>query len=48
VVLITQEDSDIPFDLRHRRYIRYDYTPRGMKKFEKQLYETINTISRNA
>jgi len=23
VILITQNEQDIPFDLRHRRYIRY-------------------------
>ena len=31
VVIITQNKDDIPFDLRHRRYIKYVFTPRGMK-----------------
>ncbi|MEW8505243.1 MAG: hypothetical protein AB2598_00940 [Candidatus Thiodiazotropha sp.] len=48
VVLITQDETDIPFDLRHRRYIVYEYTPRGMKKFEKQLCEALKTIRMTA
>jgi nucleoside 2-deoxyribosyltransferase len=43
-ILITQNDDDVPFDLRHRRYIKYSYTPRGMKEFEESLESTINTI----
>ncbi|MCP4675932.1 MAG: hypothetical protein GY854_10585 [Deltaproteobacteria bacterium] len=41
VILITQNPGDIPFDLRHRRYIHYTYTPPGMKEFEKTLKETV-------
>ena len=37
VVLITQSSDDIPFDIRHIRYINYDFTPRGMATFEKSL-----------
>lgn len=37
VVLLTQNEDDIPFDLRHLRYIRYAYTPPGMKRFESEL-----------
>lgn len=45
VVLITQQSEDIPFDLRHRRYITYELTPRGMKAFEQALKKAIiNTI----
>lgn len=43
VVLITQNKDDVPFDLRHLRYIDYEYTPRGMKEFEKRLTETIKS-----
>ena len=42
-VLITQNGNDVPFDLRHRRYIEYAYTPRGMKAFEETLERTIKT-----
>jgi DNA-binding transcriptional ArsR family regulator len=41
VILITQTDDDVPFDLRHIRYIRYEYTPRGMSDFEQRLAATI-------
>jgi len=43
VILITQ-DEDVPFDLKHIRHIFYEYTPRGMKRFEKTLKETIKSI----
>jgi hypothetical protein len=41
VILITQNPDDVPFDLRHRRYIKYSYTPRGMEDFERNLSSTI-------
>jgi hypothetical protein len=41
VVLVTQKTEDIPFDLRHLRYITYEYTPRGMRNFEKTLKATL-------
>ena len=41
VVLITQSSDDVPFDLRHLRYIQYEYTPRGMAGFEKILLKTL-------
>jgi hypothetical protein len=44
VILIARSDSDVPFDLRHLRYILYDYTPRGMRIFEKQLTDTLRTV----
>jgi hypothetical protein len=44
VILITQNQDDVPFDLRHRRYIQYNYTPPGMKKFESQLSSTVLEI----
>jgi guanylate kinase len=43
VILITQ-DCEVPFDLRHVRQIRYNYTPRGMKDFEAALEETIKAV----
>ena len=41
VVLIAQKAEDVPFDLRHVRYILYELTPRGMKKFEETLRSTL-------
>ena len=46
VVLITQNNEDVPFDLRSIRYILYEYTPPGMRKFEGDLANTINTALR--
>lgn len=43
VILITQNEKDVPFDLRHIRYIRYEYTPRGMKDFEEALIRTLQS-----
>lgn len=44
IILITQNKDDVPFDIRHRRYIEYQFTPRGMKDFESTLekYLTAN------
>lgn len=44
VVLMTQNPDDVPFDLRHIRYIHYNNTPRGMKKFEETLSLTVSEI----
>ena len=41
VILITQNQEDVPFDLRHRRFIKYDCAPRSIKEFEKQLTATL-------
>ena len=41
VILITQNPDDVPFDLRNIRYIRYQYTPRGMENFERTLERTV-------
>jgi hypothetical protein len=43
-ILITQNHDDIPFDLRHRRYINYELTPRGMKRFEEELEQTMQSV----
>lgn len=44
VVLITQNIGDVPFDLRHFRYIVYRPTPKGTAKLRKTLLETISAI----
>jgi hypothetical protein len=28
VILITQNEDDVPFDIRHIRYLKYEFTPR--------------------
>jgi hypothetical protein len=47
VILVTQDAADVPFDLRHRRYIEYQFTPRGMADFEKKLKRTITEVLEN-
>lgn len=41
VVLITQNEADMPFDTKHIRYLKYSYDTVEMKDFEKKLAETI-------
>ena len=43
-ILLTQNPDDVPFDLRHLRYIKYDFTPRGMKEFMSSLEDAIKKI----
>lgn len=47
VILITQNQDDVPFDLRHIRYIYYDYTPSGIITFENSLATTILEIMKD-
>ena len=44
-ICITQNSNDIPFDIKHLRYIKYEYTPRGMKKFEEKLEQYVAIAS---
>jgi len=44
VIMITQNMDDIPFDIRHLRVIKYDYSPRGMRKFEADLTKAITNL----
>lgn len=44
VLLMTQSIDDVPFDLRHRRALVYEYSPRGCKKLEKDLYENLRDM----
>jgi hypothetical protein len=41
VILITQSKDDIPFDVKHVRFIEYVYSPPGMIAFGKNLERTI-------
>jgi hypothetical protein len=43
-ILLTQREEDVPFDLRHLRYIPYQLTPRGMKEFETIFKQTVQTV----
>jgi hypothetical protein len=44
VVLITQNEDDVPFDVGNRRFIKYEYTPRGMEEFEHRLKATLISL----
>lgn len=44
VILIAQSDSDIPFDLRHLRYVRYYNNEQGRLELAAKLTERIRTI----
>jgi hypothetical protein len=43
-ILITQKKCDVPFDLRHRRYLLYDLSASGMEIFKSELEMTIKTL----
>jgi hypothetical protein len=43
-ILIAQSENDVPFDLRHLRFIRYEFTPRGMDEFERKLRNTLESV----
>jgi hypothetical protein len=44
VVLITQSDDDIPFDLRHLRYIKYHPNAQGLRELAKAVEFKLNSI----
>jgi hypothetical protein len=44
VIIMTQDMNDVPFDLRHRRCIVYNYTPPGCRQLEEQLAGTARFL----
>ncbi len=44
VILITQNDHDIPFDLRHLRYIRYLNNYEGRENLKESLVNRMQTL----
>ncbi len=44
VILLTQSRDDVPFDVKHIRYLPYTYTPPGAKKLEADLERTLMNI----
>ncbi|NQY65480.1 MAG: hypothetical protein HRT38_17545 [Alteromonadaceae bacterium] len=42
VLIITGNSEDIPFDIRHLRYIPYAYTVEGMREFDVKLSENLD------
>jgi hypothetical protein len=43
-ILITQSESDVPFDLRHLRYLKYLNNDEGLKELAGSLKERITTL----
>jgi nucleoside 2-deoxyribosyltransferase len=44
VLLLAQSIEDVPFDLRHRRVLLYEYTPKGCKRLEDMLKHNMNAV----
>lgn len=44
VLLLAQSIDDVPFDLRHRRVLLYEYSPRGCKKLENDIPKHIKSL----
>ena len=44
VVMITQQDSDIPFDVKHHRYLKYLNNDQGRDEMRDALADRIETI----
>ncbi|WP_434730715.1 hypothetical protein [Rhizobium binae] len=47
VILITQHPDDVPFDLRHIRYITYLNNAEGLGQLQRQLIDRMQTILRS-
>lgn len=41
VALLAQSIDDVPFDLRHRRVLIYENTPKGCKKLERTVFSHV-------
>ena len=41
VIFLTQNDEDVPFNLRHIRYIKYLSNGEGLEKLKNELIEFI-------
>ncbi|MGV0982745.1 MAG: hypothetical protein ACOYB0_10335 [Polynucleobacter sp.] len=46
VILITQNESDVPFDLRHLRYIKYLNNQEGLAKLSEVIQARLEAITR--
>lgn len=44
VLLLAQSMDDVPFDLRHRRVLLYEYSPRGCRRLEKEVAEHLQAM----
>jgi nucleoside 2-deoxyribosyltransferase len=44
VLLLAQSVDDVPFDLRHRRVLHYEYSPHGCERLENNLPENMHAL----
>lgn len=44
VILLTQHDKDVPFDLRHIRYLKYDNTIKGLEELRKKVKKRLESL----
>ena len=44
VVLVTQSPDDVPFDLKHLRYIVYLNNTEGLAKLRSDLFSRLSTL----
>ena len=44
VILITQSEADIPFDLRHLRYVHYLNNGEGLQELRSKLEQRISAL----
>jgi hypothetical protein len=44
VLLLAQSVEDVPFDLRHRRVLLYEYSPLGCKRLEGMLADNMKAV----
>ena len=44
VIPIVQDEDDMPFDLRHHRYIRYEKSPHGLDELGDQVSRRLKTL----
>lgn len=45
VILITQSADDVPFDLKHLRYVPYQDTPEGLRRLQEKLKQRIQSLT---
>ena len=45
VVLLTQSEQDVPFDLRHLRYIRYLNNGEGLRELRTRLASRLSNLA---
>ena len=44
VLLLSRNIEDLPFDIRHRRVLFYDFTPQGISRFKTELSKHLTSI----